>query len=188
MKANPLRANWELVRLTESALRHGTEGLGSLPAMLKELLGNGAWQRFEVPSGEVIIYERFTEFVVANPPRGLGADTDLVRRNVAHDPMALDLLDQALQNPPALHNIQGRAPTGTSKDAALRRLRKDRPDLHAEVLAQRLSAHAAMVEAGFRKRTLTVPIDPARIASTLRRHLSPEQLAQLVAALSSDDP
>jgi hypothetical protein len=35
---------------------------------------------------------------------------------------------------------------------AMARLRRDRPDLHARVLAGELSAHAGMVEAGFRKR------------------------------------
>lgn len=61
-----------------------------------------------------------------------------------------------------IHNFSPRAvhpaaenglvrPAGTSADAALRRLRKDRPDLHARVLDGELSAHAAMIEAGFRK-------------------------------------
>jgi hypothetical protein len=35
---------------------------------------------------------------------------------------------------------------------ALARLRKDRPDIHARVLAGKISPHAGMIEAGFRKR------------------------------------
>jgi hypothetical protein len=35
---------------------------------------------------------------------------------------------------------------------ALARLRRDRPDIHARVLAGELSPHAGMVEAGFRRR------------------------------------
>lgn len=46
----------------------------------------------------------------------------------------------------------GRNPTGTSREAALRRLRKDRPDLYERVKSQELSAHAASIEAGFRKK------------------------------------
>jgi hypothetical protein len=45
-------------------------------------------------------------------------------------------------------------PSGISRAAALRRLRKDRPDIHARVLAGELSPHAGMIEAGFRKRTV----------------------------------
>ena len=70
----------------------------------------------------------------------------------------IDALDKALQRPsgnpnrdeetgrlapsPIFDNVQDRskAPTGTSESAALRRLRKDRPDLHARVLAGELSA------------------------------------------------
>ena len=43
-------------------------------------------------------------------------------------------------------------PSGNSRAAFLRRLRKDRPDIHARVLAGELSPHAGMIEAGFRKK------------------------------------
>jgi hypothetical protein len=35
----------------------------------------------------------------------------------------------------------------------MRRLRKDRPDTHARVLAGEITPHAGMIEAGFRKKT-----------------------------------
>lgn len=188
MKANPLRANWELVRLTESALRHGAEGLDSLPGMLRELLATEAWRSFQHPNGGTVTHERLAEFVSAPPPRGLGTTIELVRRLVAKDTTALDLLDQAMQNPvghPPISNIiTDRAPAGTSTAKALRRLRKDRPDLHAKVLASELTPHRAMVEAGFRHRTITVPVDDAgRLAATLKRRLEPETLAQLAKLL-----
>jgi hypothetical protein len=41
---------------------------------------------------------------------------------------------------------------GTSRTYALRRLAKDCPELHAQCLAGELTAHAAMVQAGFRTR------------------------------------
>lgn len=64
-----------------------------------------------------------------------GESRDLIRDICRHDIEALDLLDRALQNPPALHNVQGNAPTGNRGDRALRKLRKDAPDLHAAVFA-----------------------------------------------------
>jgi len=79
-----------------------------------------------------------------------------------------------------------KAPVGNTRAAALRRLRKDRPDLHKRVLDGELSPHAAMVEAGFRRRTATVPVDDTqRLAATLRRRLSPDQIADLIALLVS---
>src|SRR5262249_25461041 len=43
-------------------------------------------------------------------------------------------------------------PPGNSRAAFLRRLRKDRPDIHARVLAGEITPHAGMTEAGFRRR------------------------------------
>lgn len=83
-------------------------------------------------------------------------------------------------------NVQTRPPTGNSVETALRRLRKDRKDLHAKVLAGELTPHGAMVEAGFRHLTITIPADdPERIAATLRRRLDPDMLAALVKLLTS---
>lgn len=130
-------------------------------------------------------------------PHSRGGSTDVVngqalcpmiRRLVADDKEALDLLDQALQNPPGTHtgvdNIHAR-PNGTSEAAALRRLRKDKPELHADVLAGRLTAHGAMVKAGFRPRTLTVPLGrPDSVAQTLIKHMEPSELVALVRLLA----
>lgn len=125
-------------------------------------------------------HERFEEFARARPLRGLGVDVGLVRRAVANDRSVRDALDRELQNaagrPPAnetVDNVNGfERPTGNATDAALRRLRKEAEagnaevaGLRDEVLAGRLSAHQAMVRAGFRPKTLTVPVDrPESIA------------------------
>jgi hypothetical protein len=45
-------------------------------------------------------------------------------------------------------------PAGNSAAYALRRLERCRPDLLDRVLAGEISAHAGMIEAGFRKRAL----------------------------------
>lgn len=75
-----------------------------------------------------------------------------------------DLIDQARKQGEVkgkrndlLYIIQEvHAPTGTSTEAALRRLRKDRPDLHQRVINGELSAHAAMIEAGYYKQSALV--------------------------------
>ncbi|MBA9005942.1 hypothetical protein [Thermomonospora cellulosilytica] len=176
------KANAVLVEALSSSLRYGGNALKQVPDLVKQILAEGAWREFVTPRGELVRHDRFVDFVTAPPTRGIGATVDLVRRLVADDTQALDLLDQALQNPSSHHagnNIPSR-PEGTSQAKALRRLRKDRPDLHAQVLAGELSAHAAMIKAGFRPKTFTVRGDrPDSIARTLRKNLSPEQLAEL---------
>jgi len=53
---------------------------------------------------------------------------------------------------------------GNSESYLRRRLARDRPDLYERVNAGELSAHAAAIEAGFRKPTVTVPVDSAEAA------------------------
>jgi hypothetical protein len=66
----------------------------------------------------------------------------------------------------------------------MRRLNRDRPDLAQAVAEGRLSANAAAIEAGFRRRKVSVPVDvPESTARTLRRYMSPEQLAELARLL-----
>lgn len=193
MTPNLLRANWELVRLTESALRHGSEGLDSLPQMVFQLCATGAWREFTLPSGEVVPHERFADFITAKPPRGLGTSQEFLERAISRDQEALSALDNELQQLPGrpektVDNIHSFRPSGTSSTAALRRLRKDEPELHAEVLAGRISAHGAMVLAGFRPKTITVPVTrPESVARSLRKYMTADDIARLIAMLISTD-
>lgn len=192
-----LRGNALINDALGSALRSGDHALGTVPALLKRVLSEESWRHFVTKRGEEVSYQRFERFVDTPPLKGLGATLDLVRRVIADDPVALDMLDQALQNPahvhPDVHNINVR-PHGTSKAQALRRLRTEAERgneqaarLHADVLAGQTSANAAMIQAGFRPKTVTVPIGrPERVAAYLRRHMPREALARLVSLLSED--
>jgi len=183
-----------LVDALSSALDSGGHGLSNVPVLLKRLLAEEWWREFETVRGEVVRHERFEEFVAAPPLKGLGSEISLIKRIVADDREAVDLLDRVLQRQVGrprktvdnTNNSEGR-PSGTSQARALRRLRKDAPELHAEVIAGRLSAHAAMVKAGFRTRTISVPVEhPDRVAAALRRHMTQEQLEELVRHLTDD--
>lgn len=191
-----LKKNANLVEALGSSLRSGDHGLKAVPGLVKRVLSEEAWRSFVTQRGELVEYERFEEFVATPPLKGLGASLDLVRTLVRDDPVALDLFDQATKGQAGrrtdlLDNIQEVevvAPSGTSREAGLRRLRKDRPDLHAEVLAGTLSTHAAMLKAGFRRRKISIPVGtPADAAKALRRNLEPEQIKELVKLLADDD-
>ncbi len=74
--------------------------------------------------------------------------------------------------------------TGTSNTYALRKLRKDREDLHGRVLAGEISPHAAMVKAGFRKKTgAFYPEDINRTARVLLNHFDPDELIEALVKL-----
>lgn len=190
---NPLRERGGVVDALSSALDRGGHGLSNAPALLKRLLETGGWREFETLRGEIVRYENFLDFLATPPTAGLGVGLDLVRRVIATDVEAVDLLDRVVRVAPGgdrgkMDNIQSAAPpNGTSQAAALRRLRKDAPELHAAVLAGNLSAHAAMVQAGFRRRVVSVPVDqPDAVARALRKNLSPEDLAKVVALLGQE--
>ena len=128
---------------------------------------------------------------------------DVVKRVAGADVETLDLLDQAMRRPEGgdkrseeykttADNVSSdgrpggaRPAQGNSSSRALRKLRSDAPDLHADVLAGRLSAHGAMVKAGYRPRTLTVrPDDPEAVVKSLRTHMEPAALVELLRLLA----
>ena len=186
-----LRARGNLVDLVGSGIREGGSALDTVPALMKRLLAEEGWRDFVTRMGEHVQHERFSEFVEAAPLAGLGATTELVGRLVADDDDAVVMLREALKEKPGPkrsgHNIH-RSPKGTSRSYALQRLRQDKPELHADVLAGRLSAHGAMVKAGFRPKTVSVPVGrPESVAASLRKYMTPDDIARLIALLMRED-
>ncbi len=58
-----------------------------------------------------------------------------------------------------IHEVHER-PAGTSAAAAMRRLAKDVPAIHAQVIAGELSPNAAAIKAGFRQPKFQLPDEP----------------------------
>lgn len=194
--------NDQIVNALASSIRKGSSGLHNVPGLLKQIIHDGMWrERVVEATGELVTFRYFGAFIEADPPDGLGTDAKTLRRLCADDPEAAALLEGALtqkQGNPTGNNqftedagnfdniqVSSSAPTGTSRAAGLRRLRKDRPDLHERVAAGEMKVNAAMVEAGFRKPTITVPLDTEAAAAAILRHFTPEQIADLVARLLS---
>jgi hypothetical protein len=76
---------------------------------------------------------------------------------------------------------------GTSETYTVRRLRRDRPDLADRVEQGALSANAAAIQAGFRPKTITVPVTkPETVARSLRKYMSADDIAKLIALLAGD--
>jgi hypothetical protein len=200
MPVNLLLENDTFVVELRHSIRDGSAGLSNVPGLLKCILKDARWKRRTIKTGEVVEFRRFEEFVATPPLEGLGTDLKLIKRICGDDPEALDLLDGALKGK---HGGDRRKQAGKSDNVrledvtahnagnsdqyALRRLREGRPDLHARVLARELSPHAAMIEAGFRRRSITIPADPEGAARRLRRHFRGEQLDELVRLLQDSD-
>lgn len=174
-----------LIRFVSS----GEYGLKEVPPLIKEVIREGYWREREEP------FAHFEEFVAHAPMAGLGADMPTLIRLCGDDTDALALIEEETQRPHGgdrrsedfkFNNgkLETSPPVGNTEQYALRRLRKDRPDLHARVLAGEVSPNGAMVEAGFRPKTATVPLEVPDLARAIRRRLTTEQVAELVALLS----
>ncbi len=147
-----------------NCIRDGSHGLDLVPDYVKKVIREGCWRtRWVQVLRQTVEFTRFEDYVAAQPPEGLGASLKTMKNLCQNDNEARNLIDQATANPPGrpsgetVNIVNGSRPQGNSKDAAIRRLRKDRPDLLERVEAGEISAHAAAVEAGFRK--LPTPID-----------------------------
>jgi hypothetical protein len=189
-----LLENDNVISLLMEGLNTGEGTLEQFPKLLKRVLREDMWRERQMQAnGRLARFERFEEFVATPPREGLGASVGVLKNLCRDDVEALDLIDQATKhrdgNPRrTFDNIQGSvAPTGTARPQALRKLRADRPDLHARVLKGELSPHAAMLEAGFRRPTFTAPADNIDdLATVLRRRLDHDQRRELAEALLSD--
>ena len=179
-----------LVDCLSEAVR--TSHIDEVPGYLVRVVDDGIWREFDSKMG-VKRNETFEEFVTSEPLKGIGTSVATLRRLCSGDTVALDALDRALQRP---HGVNAKRtdvnngdvrerPRGNGSDAALRRLRKDRPDLHERVLLDKtdaayLSPHAAMVIAGFRHKSVSVRLDDAeRAAASIHRQASPEFISHL---------
>lgn len=178
-----------IVGSLSEAMASGETGLRYVPALLLRVINEDMWQtRVVARTGTPATFSSFKAFVEAQPLEGLGADLATLKRLCAENPAALDALDRVTtqgkgrpeHDKSLYHNDLESANQGTSSAYALRKLRTDAPELHARVLSKELSPHAAMIEAGFRRKTLQVPADPAGAARALLRTFTAEELQQIV--------
>ncbi len=175
--------NGQLVTGLMEAVGSGKRNLKSIPMLVKRIISDGMWAEFYVDrTKQLVTRDSFIEFVTKKPMEGLGIDLDLLKRICRDDAEAIRLIGEVTTGE---HGGNRRSEgfksdnitletnqRGTSRQYALRRLHKDRPDLHAQVLAKKLSPNAAMVEAGFRVKSMTVPADPVRAAQYLKRRFT----------------
>lgn len=188
MPADTLRENGEIIRVLQGAITEGEHGLKVVPGLLKRVIRENRWQERHVEVlGRNAAFAEFTRFVEEKPPEGLGASVALLKLISRGDAEAIDLIDGATQTPRGrpiknnnVTNLSGEG-VGNSAQQAIRRLRKDRPDLHARVIAGELSPHAAMIEAGFRHPTAAVRTDDVHLAvGVLLKHFSADQIVDAV--------
>lgn len=141
----------------QGAIRGGSHGLDVVPKLIKHALEQRAWEErlIRVTKRTFPGFPTFAEYVVSRPPEGLGTTIELVQRLISDDPKTLAMLRKATTGKPGAHNnnvIRKRTRQGNSRAYTLDRLERERPDLFARVTTRELSANAAALEAGWRKK------------------------------------
>ncbi|WP_445626604.1 hypothetical protein [Nostoc sp. DSM 114167] len=197
----------QIITLLHSALFEGVLELNNVPELLQQVLEEELWRKRIIPeTQQVTTFDSFIDFIQTSPPVGLGTTFETLWRLCSHDSLLLDLLDRAVQRgagaPEKNQRIDSeeiivddihsydkiKRPSGTSKQAGLRQLRKKNPELHAKVLAGELTVNAAMVQAGLRTKQVTVFVNPLRAATKLEKTFQEEDFIKLVALLMSALP
>jgi len=141
----------------------GTEVFELVPTLLNNILKTRAWETRTDQNGQP--FKSFNDFVTHRRWEGLGSDIqelllyckrkefknvkEAIMREMPEWPTLADAGAKGGRGNKASNNITSFR--GTSQAYAIRRLKRDRPDLAEKVIRRELSANAAAIEAGFRK-------------------------------------
>jgi len=199
-----LREADTIVDALGKAMINGNAGLSNVPGLLLRVIREDLWRkRIVIQTGQVAEFKTFIEFVTTAPLEGLGADLPLLRRLCGDNTEVRTELDRVTR--------QGRGAPEGNKNAAkhkepetnglnqpiclrrdradrdLRRLEKDYPDLHEQVVRDGRAVYDAAIEAGFYPKRIAVNLRNAQSAArTLLNNASPEFIEELIAYLTTE--
>jgi hypothetical protein len=145
----------QLCDITMSAIHYGCSKLDSIPVYLRRIIENRAWECRQVKMRGVVQLANLRELITKEPMEGWGENPERIEGLIKHDPEVLVLWREAMKgqagrpkmgsNPTILEKDRGKAYT-------VSRLQREAPELFAQVVAGTLSANAAAIQAGFRKK------------------------------------
>jgi hypothetical protein len=171
-----------------TAFRHvvATCNIGNVPSVVAELLDTGAW-RFFLAGQQLHQHTSFLKFIRDPPYQGCGWDPEMVEALIqkSGDRMLLMRWRQVVTAPKHVHhdtdNVSIKPTHGNSLTYTLDRLSRERPDLLAKVESKKMSANAAAIEAGFRKKSA-----PYEIVQKLLPKLTVKQRRMIWEILSKE--
>src|SRR4029077_20177311 len=119
-----------------------------------------------------------------NPPSNIEA---LLAKS--GDIEAQAMFRQAMVGKPGAHHdiVMRKAEQGNSRAYTLVRLKEKKPELYKRVVAGELSANAAAIEAGFRRRTFSVPDDVDEAVAKLIHQFGGDEVEAAIERLKNGD-
>lgn len=140
------------------AIIDGKDSLRSIPGLLKRIIKEKAWARRKVKMHGIVELPSLRELITRKPMIGWGEDPAKIEALLRDDPEVLAMWREAMKEQGKRNDIHDNImevkeqKQGTSRSYTLARLQRVRPDLFEMVKAGKLSANAAAIKAGWRKK------------------------------------
>jgi hypothetical protein len=174
----------EIVHEIQMAMKGGQEHLlGQLPWMIADAIDKQVWTTYE-SSLKDRQWGTFEAWVTHPLWEGLNSSLAELRFFCRREPEVLQRIEAALGEAPAFNPVEAGKKGGRGKKAnrntsgfsddqtyAIKRLKRDRPDLAEKVVRGEVSAHAAAIEAGFRRRLVQVEPTVEGFDRAIAKHL-----------------
>jgi len=152
-----------------------------LPSVIKAIIRNEAWKaRTKGPMDDGATFTSFREFVEYKLWWGLECPYDRLIRYIEHDAECKAMVlgeSEGLSKHGEVGNGRSRGDNitstdrGTQADYTIRRLKRDRPDLADAVIRGNLTANAAAIEAGFRRKKVQLEPTPEAFEKAIAKYL-----------------
>ncbi len=176
----------DIIREVQCLLGDGEGNLTvALPACIHQLIKQRAWESALARGGEP--FTSFEHFVTHKLPQGLESTISDLLHYCRKDPDIQTEIRAEIsaanekgsnQHTVAVGNTRT---TNNTQESKIRRLKRDHPELAQQVIEGALSAHAAAVQAGFRRATKSIPIDtPENAVKALLRVFTREQIRSAI--------
>lgn len=166
--SNPIESQ-QICASCEHAIRHGIGNLKYVPGLIKRIISEELWRSRRVENGDIVQLNSFRELITGKPLAGWGESPEKVEAIIRDDADALAMWREAMKGEAgrpekSRNNVTELEPakTGNSRAYTLSRLAKESPELYDRVKAGELSANAAAIQAGWRKKPS--PLDLLRSA------------------------
>lgn len=185
-----------MIEYLRTAIFEGNCGLQDVPNLIKRVIKEDLWQVRTLPkTQEIIKFQTFEEFLQTSPPEGLGTNLKTIQKLCHEDIETIDLIEQVRTK-----RFQGGdrrserfkdgntnfeiKETKNTKSYALKRLRKERPDLHQQVLEGKLSVNQAMIQAKYRQQKYQIEKDIHKLSRFIKTHFDKTEIEKLLDLLN----
>jgi hypothetical protein len=186
----------QLCQSTIESLYEATGGLKYFPGLLKKIITNKAWEsRFS--KGKLIELPNLRALITEKPVRGWGEDPKNVESVIKHDAEALSMYREAMVEKPGkrakansyiTNNVSNKQEpdAGNSRAYSIDRVKREAPELAADVLSGKMSPNAALVKAGIREnRQIYIPREPKAAAEKLKEAFGEAFISKLIKYLNT---